>query len=69
MGIFDYFKKKHKQENSDIKPEIVEEPKIIPVKQPTTSMYDGISVEGELLRKVYPQFLALCRYFLVCVSF
>ena len=55
MGIKDYFKKKHKQENNGIKPEIVEEPKIIPVKQSTTSMYDGISVEGELLRKVYPQ--------------
>ena len=51
MGIFDYFRKKHKQENNDIKPEIVEEPKIIPVKQSTTSMYDGISVEGELLRQ------------------
>ena len=55
MVFFDYFKKKHKQENSDIKPEIVEESPVIPMKQLTNSMYDGISYEGELLTKVYPQ--------------
>lgn len=55
MGFFDYFKKKHKQENNDKKQEIVEDSTIIPAKQPTTSMYDGISVEGELLKQVYPQ--------------
>lgn len=55
MGIFDYFRKKHKQEINDKKPEIVEDTTIVPMKQPTTNMYDGISVEGELLRKVYPQ--------------
>ena len=55
MGLFDYFKKKHKQENTDKKPEIVEESTISYVKQPTTSIYDGISVDGEVLKKVYSQ--------------
>lgn len=55
MGIFDYFRKKHKQENNDKKPEIMEESTIILVKQPTNSMYDGIWVEGEMLKKVYSQ--------------
>ena len=55
MGIFDYFRKKHKEENSVKKPEIVEDSTIITAKQSTANMYDGILVDGELLKKVYPQ--------------
>lgn len=55
MGFFNHFKKKHKQKSQNKRLEVVAEPLITPSSQPTTSMYDGILVEGELLRKVYPQ--------------
>lgn len=55
MGIFDYFKKKHNQEEL-VDNEIATQSSSTssPTTQPT-NIYDGIYADGELLKKVYPQ--------------
>ncbi|MBQ8430440.1 MAG: hypothetical protein IJX26_00625, partial [Clostridia bacterium] len=50
MKFFDYFINKHKKEKTK-----KEDNLSFSISQTTNNMFDGISVDGDTLRKVYPQ--------------